>query len=115
MSDYEMCYGVCCNDCELDSLVLIDHLINDIQHLASEVVRLRHLLSWHLPKDVGETIRGESLSDLHGSYYGYPAYERFVSRYCDGNDPLESESYCTHMVKLYKGEESTDEFRSLTF
>jgi len=103
-----------CAKCEMDYFKLIDHLMNDIQHLASEVVRLRHLLSWHLPKHVGETIRGESLSDLHGSYFEYGAYANFVSRYCHGDDPLESESYIEHMRKLYKGEESTV-FRSLTF
>ena len=106
--------GDCCVQCEMDNFKLIDHLINDIQHLASEVVRLRHLLSWHLPKHIGETIRGESLSDLHGSYYEYAAYTSFVATYCRGNDPLESASYIDHMRKLYKGEDSKL-FRSLTF
>jgi len=103
-----------CVQCEAGYFKLIEHLINDIQHLASEVVRLRHLLSWHLPKHVGETIRGESLSDLHGSYFEHAAFASFVSTYCHGDDPFESESYIDHMRKLYKGEESTV-FRSLTF
>lgn len=114
MIDCEMTDNYRCEDCKLDSFMLVDRLIEDIQHLASEVVRLRHLLSWHLPKDLGETIRGESLSDLHGSYYDYAAYMKFVSEYCDGDDPMESERYNNHMVKLYKGKESF-EFRSLTF
>jgi len=62
---YEMSDG-CCG---MDSFKLIDHLINDIQLLASEVVRLRYSLSWFLPKDVGETLRGEIICDLHSSYY----------------------------------------------
>lgn len=114
MIDCEMTDNYRCEDCKLDSFMLVDRLIEDIQQLASEVVRLRHLLSWHLPKDLGETIRGESLSDLHGSYYDYAAYMKFVSEYCDGDDPMESERYNNHMVKLYKGKESF-EFRSLTF
>jgi hypothetical protein len=113
MSGYEI-GGEDCRKCEFDYFILIEHLIFDIQHLASEVVRLRHLLSWHLPKHLGETIRGESLSDLYGSYYDYDAYSEFASHYCEGEDPLESERYVEHMRKLYNGEES-NEFRSLTF
>jgi hypothetical protein len=113
MSGYEI-GGDDCLKCESDYFMLIDHLVTDIQHLSSEVVRLRHLLSWHLPKHLGETIRGESLSDLHGSYYDYVAYSDFVSKYYEGDDPLESKRYVEHMTKLSNGEES-NEFRSLTF
>ena len=112
MNDYEMMDD--CDKCELNSFILVEQLINDIQHLASEVVRLRHLLSCHLPKHVGETIRDESLSDIYGSYYGYAAYMNFVSTYCRGNDPMESERFNNHMIKLSKGEDSSA-FRPLTF
>ena len=114
MNDNEMRSYYDCEDCEAESFRLIDHLVYDIQHLASEVVRLRYLLSWHLPKDVGETIRWEIVSDLHGSYYDYPTYQGFILRYFQGQDPFESERYCNHLMKLSKGEESS-EFRSLTF
>jgi len=114
MNDNEMRNYYECEDCETESFRLVDHLVCDIQHLASEVVRLRYLLSWHIPKDVGETIRGEIVSDLHGSYYDYPAYQSFISRYFDGQDPFESDRYCNHLSKISKGEESS-EFRSLTF
>jgi len=113
MRGYEI-GGDDCLKCESDYFMLIDHLVTDIQHLASEVVRLRHLLSWHLPKDLGETIRGEALSDLYGSYYDYGAYSDYVSIYCNGDDPMECERYVGHMIKLSKGEDS-NEFRSLTF
>jgi hypothetical protein len=109
----------CTEDCHdngvSDSFQLIGHLVNDIQLLASEVVRLRYSLSWFLPKHTGEMVRGECCSDLHGSYYDYPAYQNFIAEYYDGDDPLESESFRKHMAKLSKGEISTDEFRSLTF
>jgi len=114
MSDYEMRSDYICEDCEAESFRLVDHLVFDIQHLASEVVRLRYLLSRHLPKDVGETIRGEIFGDLHGSYYDYPSYQGFISRYFHGQDPFESDRYCDHLRKLSTGEESS-EFRSLTF
>jgi hypothetical protein len=103
-----------CEKCETGSFQLINHLIKEIQLLSSEVVRLRYSLSWFLPKHDGEMIRCEIVSDLHGSYYDYPAYQNFVSDYCDGDDPFESEVYCNHMAKLSNGEES-DEFRRLTF
>jgi hypothetical protein len=113
MNGYEI-GGEDCEKCRLDCFMLIEHLIFDIQNLASEVVRLRHLLSWHLPEDLGETIRGESLSDLYGSYCDHDTYRDFVSKYRDGEDPLESERYVEHMRKLAHGEDS-NEFRCLTF
>jgi hypothetical protein len=109
-----MCSDYICEDCEAESFRLVDHLVFDIQHLASEVVRLRYLLSWHLPNDIGRTIRGEIFSDLHGSYYDYTAYQGFISRYFQGQDPFEGDRYCNHLMKLSMGEESS-EFRSLTF
>ena len=113
MTDHERSYDDC-DECIRESFALIDRLINDIQHLASEIVRLRHLLSWHLPKHIGETVRGESLSDLHGSYFEFAVYADFVQDYYRGNDPLESARYINHMIQLSRGEESS-EFRSLTF
>ena len=113
MNGHEM-KDVCCDECRLNTFMLVEHLIYDLQHLASEVVRLRHMLSLHLPKSLGETIRSESLSDLHGSYYDYAAYIKYVNEYCDGNDPMECDRYNNHMIKLSKGKESS-EFRSLTF
>ena len=114
MNDHEMRTDYYCEECEASSFHLIDHLVNDIQHLASEVVRLRYMLSWHLTGDVGETIRGEIVSDLNGSYYDYPTYQSFISRYYHGDDPFDSDRYCNHLKKLSEGENSA-EFRSLTF
>ena len=111
---YHEMAGDYCEKCEMDSFQLINHLINDIQLLSSEVVRLRYSLSWFLPKHEGEMIRCEIVSDLHGSYYDFPTYQHFVSDFCNGHDPLENEDYCNHMAKLSKGEESSDDYRSLT-
>jgi hypothetical protein len=114
MNEY-VCPGDCCDNCVEDSYRLIGHLIKDIQLLSSEVVRLRYSLSWHLQKDAGEMVRCEIAGDLHGCYYGYPAYQRFVSECCGGDDPFEGEGFCSHLAKLSEGEVSDDEFRSLTF
>jgi len=109
------CHDACCDNCVEDSYELIDRLINDIQLLASEVVRLRYSLSWFLPEHTGEIVRSESRSDLHDTYLHFPIYQNFMSKYYDGNDPLQCEKFCNHLARLAKGEKSTDEFRSLTF
>jgi len=100
--------GDYCIKCEVDFYQLIDYLIKDIQRLESEVVRLRFSLSWSLPKHYGEMLRYEVLSDLSSSYYDYPAYQQYISAYYDGHDPMESEGYTKHMIKLSRGELSFD-------
>ena len=109
------CHDICCDNCVEDSYELIDNLVKDIQLLASEVVRLRYSLSWHLPKHTGEMVRCEIFSDLHDTYYHFPIYEDFTAAYYDGDDPLQSKKFCNHLARLANGEKSTDEFRSLTF
>jgi len=109
------CPGVCCNNCIVGSYMLIDSLVKDIQLLASEVVRLRYMISFHIPKHTGEMLRFDILSDLYCSYYDYPIYQNYMSSFYGGEDPLDSDKFCKHMLKLSKGEKSTDEFPSLTF
>ena len=111
----DYCPDVCCNNCVVGSYDLIDSLVNDIQLLASEVVRLRYMLSFHLPKHIGKMVRVEICSDLHGVYYEYPIYQDYISFYHNGEDPFDSDKYCNHLLKLSEGEESADEYRSLTF
>jgi len=104
----------CCAKHEEETNQLVNHLLGDIQLLASEVVLLRYAVSWSLPKHEGETVRGEILSDLYGSYYTYPAYQRFISVYYDGEDPMEDKAFIEHLIKLSKGEVSAA-LRQLTF
>jgi len=104
----------CCARCEGETHQLIDNLLGDIQLLASEVVLLRYAISWSLPKHEGETLRGEILSDLYGAYHGCPAYQRFVSAYYGGNDPMEDDAFIDHLIKLSKGKASSA-LRQLTF
>jgi len=103
-----------CAACEMESFNLIEHLIFDIQHLSSEVVRLRYMLSRYLPKEEGDTIRSEIFSDLHGSYYDYPAYKTYIANCCNDIDPVNSEAFVKHMQKISKGKKSSA-IRSLTF
>jgi|GEM_PF-993425 len=114
MTEFD-CRSDCCNNCIKHAYELVGALIEDIQLLASEVVRLRYLLSWHLPEHTGEMVRCEIRSDLRSSYYHYPAYQGYVTEFCDGHDPFECEQYCKHMARLARGEKSANKFRSLTF
>jgi len=106
--------NICCDQCEQNPYQLVHHLIYDIQLLSSEVVRLRFLLSRFLPDQDGETIRQDILSDLHSSYDDYQSYCCFVIAHCLGEDPLQEDSFVSHLMKLSRGEESL-EWRSLTF
>jgi len=103
-----------CAACEMESFSLIEHFIFDIQHLSSEVVRLRYMLSRHLPKEEGDTVRTEIFSDLYGSYYDYPAYKKYISTCCNDIDPMNSEAFEKHLKKTSIGKISSA-FRSLTF
>jgi len=103
-----------CAACELDSFNLIEHLVFDIQHLSSEVVRLRYMLSQYLPKEEGDTIKSEIFSDLHGSYYDYPAFKKYILICCNDIDPMNSKAFETHMKKISMGKKSSA-IRSLTF
>jgi len=67
MTEFDCC-GDCCDKCIEDAYEFIEVLVKDIQLLASEVVRLRYLLSWHLPEHTGEMVRCEIRSDLRGNY-----------------------------------------------
>jgi len=96
-----------CANCEDEANRLINHLLGDIQLLALEVVMLRYAISWVLPKHDGGTLRSEILSDLYGSYYDYPAYQRFMSAYYGGNDPMEDKAFNDHLIRLSKGEVGT--------
>ena len=97
-----------CDKCEADFYQLIDLLIKDIQHLETKVVHLRHSLSMFLPEHEGKMLRCGIFSDLSGCHCEQPAYQRYVSAYCDGNDPMYSEDFNNHMLELAKGREVAD-------
>jgi hypothetical protein len=103
--DYDCDY---CDNCEMDYYQLIERLINDIQHLESKTVRLRYLLSRFLPECDGETLRCEIFSDLAGNYYEQPAYQRHISKYYGGRDPMDDDNYCKLLLRISRGEEMVD-------
>lgn len=72
---------------------LIEYLIQDMQHLETELVRTRLELSQHLPSPYDEALRSDILSDLGGRYSDHPAYRRYLDLMHDGRDPLEDTSW----------------------
>ena len=96
-----------CNNCEMEFLDLVDHLILGIQHLESKVVYLRYLLSSYLPKWDGEMLRSDIFSDLTGGFWDKPAYQRFMSVYHGGFDPMDGEAFTGFMWRLSRGEVRT--------
>jgi len=105
--DYCVCDDCYCNNCEMEFLDLIDHLILGIQHLESKAVYLRYLLSLYLPKWDGEMLRCDIFSDLSGGFSDKPAYQRYISVYHCGLDPMDGEAYTDFMWRLSQGEDRT--------
>jgi len=97
-----------CDKHEYDYLNFIDQLVRDIQKLELRIVYLRHILSRHLPDHEGEMLKCEIFSDLAGGYYDDAVYQRYVSDYCDGKDPMEDPDFHEHMIKVSRGEELFD-------
>jgi hypothetical protein len=83
--------------------ILIDYLIQDIQHLESETVKTRYKLSLNLTPPYREYVRSEILSDLARRYYEYEAYGIYLELMHDNNDPMESDDYVKHLLQLAKG------------
>jgi len=107
MTDFEM-MDDCCDKCEMDFYQLIEWLINDIQHLESKVVYLRYSLSKLLPEYDGEMLRCDIFSDLSSIHYDQPAYQRYVSRYCGGHDPVDDAEFNKLLMMLSRGEKSVN-------
>jgi hypothetical protein len=104
MTNYAI-YGDSCTKCEWNFYRLIEALISDIHHLESKAIYLRHLLSSYLPENDREMLRYEIFSDLTGSLLHHSAYQRYVSEYCAGIDPLDNMERFDFLKKVSQGEE----------
>ena len=92
-----------CGFANVDYYRLIELLVKDIQHLESKVVWLRYSFSWYLPKYDGVMLRCEIFSALAGAYYDLPAYQQFITDYCDGQDPMQCDYYSENLLSLSTG------------
>lgn len=86
-----------------DFCQLIDYLIKDIQHLESEIVRIRYTLSRHLEAPDGEFMRSDILSGLAGRYHNHPAYQPYIQLYYNNQDPMQSDEWVNHIWNLAHG------------
>ena len=102
MTDF--CGKEYCESCEMEYFQLIEALILNIMHLESKVVYLRFSLSNYLPLHRAKLMRSDIFSDLSANHIDRPAYHRYVSIYCDGNDPMDDNNHCKLLMELSKGE-----------
>ena len=90
-----------------DFCQLIHFLIQDIQHLETEVVRTRFQLSRHLPELDRINLQADILSDLAGRYEDHPAYLQYIDLYHNNLDPLNSDEWTNHIISVSCGKDST--------
>ncbi len=90
-----------------DYCQLIHYLIQDIQHLETEVVRTRFQLSRYLSELDGINLQADILSDLAGRYEDHPAYLHYIDLYHSNLDPLNSDEWTEHIISVSCGENST--------
>ena len=97
-----------CNDCDClyEFCKLVDSLVKDIQHLESETVRTRYELSQYTDKPYDEYLRSDILSDMAGRYGDNPAYQAYVQLFYNNHDPMNSEKWVEHILKLAHSHES---------
>jgi len=76
---------------------LIDAMVIDIQHLETEVVKLRRCLADHLPQESPF----DFFNDLAGYYSEHSAYYEYVQNACGGIDPL-GDIHAATLVKILK-------------
>ena len=107
MCDYEVSSDYC-DECEMGFYDFIDLLIMNTKHLESKVVSLRYLLSTFFPDYDAKMLRSDIFSDLSPSFYDQPVYQQYISKYYDGNDPMDDDEYCSLMIRLSRGEESVN-------
>ncbi len=90
-----------------DFCQLIHFLIQDIQHLETEVVRTRFQLSRHLPELDRINLQADILSDLACRYEDHPAYLQYIDLYHNNLDPLSSDEWTNHIISVSSGKDST--------
>jgi len=103
--EWDDCDDFFCDKCAFDFYDLIERLVEGIQHLELKVVYLRYLLSKYLPEWDGEMLRDDIFRDLTGGFWDQPAYQKYLSAYHGGLDPLDSETHNDLMKKLSRGQE----------
>ena len=96
-----------CSDIE-DFLKLTDAMVEEINNLRAEVVRWRQVLTKHLPPRWADGLQQDIFDNLYGTVFeDYEAYNKYVNRCCNGQDPLNNEERGNFMYRLSKGLDDT--------
>ncbi len=103
--DYNEWNGCLDDDCELITsfLELVDAMVRDMQHLKAETIRARYELSQKFDPDHKWITTVDILSNLDMPHYDSLAYQKYVSAYYDGGDPMSFKGYVDSMVRLANG------------
>ena len=103
-------YADCeCDDCAdiADFLDLTDAMVNQIKELQAEVVRWRQALTKYLPPEWADGLRQDIFDNLSCPFTDYAAYNLYLDRYHNGQDPLNNEEHAALMHRLKNGTDDT--------
>lgn len=108
MNDSRCCYE-CEDECRriIDFCLLVHSLVQDINSLEEEIVRWRQVLIKYLPSQEAEGLRSDIFSNLAGDYSDDKAYQYYITRLCEGHDPLENDEHVNRMLRLRDGTDDT--------
>lgn len=108
MSDYRSSYE-CEDECSYitDFCHLVHSLVQDINGLEEEIVRWRQALIKYLPPQEAEGLHSDIFSNLAGDYATYEAYQFYIGRLCNGQDPMENDEHVNRMIRLRDGTDDT--------
>ena len=96
-----------CSDIN-DFLILTNIMVEEINFLRAEVVRWRQALIKYLSEEWADGLRQDILSNLYlYDYLDYNAYNFFINRCYNGQDPMFSKEQSKLLKRLIKGTDST--------
>ena len=93
---------------EEDFFCLIDALVQEINSLEAEVVRTRQVLTEYLPECWADGLRQDIFCNLSRCFSGdSELYDRYMSYYYDGIDPMDNNEKTALMLRLRDGIDET--------
>lgn len=102
-NEWKYCFDT--DNCKLIAsfLELVDAMVRDIQHLKAETIRARYELSQRYDPEHKWITTVDILSNLDMPHYDSIAYQKYVSIYYDGGDPMSFKGFVDSMVRLAQG------------
>lgn len=110
MADYNrFSYEECANGCPTlyEFLKLTHELMDTIADLEDDLIRWRQVLIKYLPDDWAEGLRQDIMCGLAPGFEGNPAYDLYVSYFCNGLDPQKDPDGVRRRERLANGTDET--------